>query len=610
MLDLAAWTLAGFLAFWVRVDLPLAWMRPQVLGYGFATLVFKALLIAGFGLHYQSWHRVGVRDLGRLVRVVGLFAVGSYVVCFVLFSRLLVPRSVPLIDGALALLLMGGMRLLTRLLHERALRVQTKGLHNVLIVGAGEAGTMIAREMLRHPEAGLQPVGFLDDDPAKTRQSFVGLPVFGALESLPEAVRETTAEEILIAMPSAPGVVIRRLVELAQQAGVRYRIVPGVFEILSGRISVAQIRDVDVTDLLRRAPAELDLTGISGFLTGKTVMVTGAGGSIGSEIVRQIAKFNPKQVILLGRGENSIYQIQQELRRTRPELLASPCICDVRDVASVERAFREFRPDVVFHAAAHKHVPLMEAYPEEAVLNNIGGTRNLTEAALRAGVQRFVLISTDKAVNPSSVMGASKRVCEYVVMDAGRRCPPGSVFACVRFGNVLGSRGSVIPLFRDQIRAGGPVTVTHRDMKRFFMTIPEASQLVLQAASMAESGMVFVLDMGQPVRIVDLAEDVIRLSGFKPYEEIDIAFTGVRPGEKLFEDLLTAEEGTQATRHEKIFVARGAAPTSERLRAVLDQLMTSARAGDREAVRAGLRQAVPTFRSPGEVVEAAGLPRP
>lgn len=599
LVDLFLWGAAAPLAFWLRVDNPWHKYHDAVIAYTLLGLPAKALLVRGFHLYRQSWRKVGARDLYTLTQAVGLGTIVLSAASFFISPQHPIPRSVPLIEGGAALLLLGGIRFAARILFEHAQSTyakSTKPIKRILIVGAGEAGAMIAREMLRHPEAGLVPVGFLDDDPGKRQQRFVGLPVVGTLEALPEAVQKTHADEVLIAIPSAPGNVIRRVVELAHQAHVRHRIIPGIYEILSGKVSISQIREVDVEDLLRREPVQLDLEEIARYLAGRVVLVTGAGGSIGSEIVRQVARFRPGRVILLGRGENSLFRIERELERTWPELAWRTVVADVRDRAKMEYVFSTYGPQVVFHAAAHKHVPMMEQNPDEAIFNNVGGTKNLVELALVHDVERFVNISTDKAVNPTSVMGASKRVAEYLVQWAAKRAAPGQAFVSVRFGNVLGSRGSVIPFFKEQIASGGPITVTHPEMKRYFMTIPEAAQLVLQAGGLGQNGAVYVLDMGEPVKIVDLARDLIRLSGLEPGVDIDIIFTGVRPGEKLFEELLTAEEGTVASRHEKIFVARNNGLPDEVLKKLLDNLFEAAAKRDFSKVRSALKELIPTYQ--------------
>jgi FlaA1/EpsC-like NDP-sugar epimerase len=596
-LDLTVWSLAGLLAFFVRIDLPWLEHKRAIVLYLALGLIPKALIVYVFGLHRQSWHKVGVRDAYLVARAIAVFTVPVYLLNFVLFDWTRVPRSVPLIDGALAFLALGGMRLLARVLFEReGIRATAGSSRRILVIGAGEAGTMMVRELLRHPESGLVPVGFLDDEPVKRSQQFLGLPVLGVVDALPRVASEQSIDEVLIAMPSAPGRIVRRVVDLARGANLRYRIIPGIHEILSGQVALSQIRDVSLEDLLRREPVRLETNAIAGYLEGRTVLVTGAGGSIGSEIVRQVSRFKPRKLILLGRGENSIFTIEQELKRTWPELEYALVIGDVRDRTKLEDVFRRFSPHVVFHAAAHKHVYLMEHNPDEAILNNVFGTKNLVDLCLEHGVERLVNISTDKAVNPTSVMGASKRVAEYIVESGARRAEAGQTFSSVRFGNVLGSRGSVIPKFQQQIRDGGPVTVTDPAMIRYFMLIPEAAQLVLQAGGLPENGAVYVLDMGEPVKIVDLARDVIRLSGFEVGKDIEIVFTGAQPGEKLYEELLTSDEGTQASKYEKIFVAKQGSMSDDQLEAALGQLETLARGRDTSGIRQFLLELIPGAR--------------
>ncbi|MHB1702465.1 MAG: polysaccharide biosynthesis protein, partial [Acidobacteriaceae bacterium] len=391
-------------------------------------------------------------------------------------------------------------------------------------------------------------------DPEKEGFLIHGVPVLGPRSVLPDVIRAQQVNEVIIALPMASSSAVREVVSLCTPLGVELKTLPSMHELIDGKVSISQIRNVEIEDVLQRDSVQLDMDAISGYLTGETVLVTGAGGSIGSELCRQIVRFKPKRLLILGHGENSIYEIDLELGRMGAEADIVPIIADVQDLNRIDQVFSNYRPGVVFHAAAHKHVPLMEANPEEAVKNNVFGTRNVAEAAHRHGSKRFVLISTDKAVNPANVMGASKRVAELVVQELSRRSS--TTFVAVRFGNVLGSRGSVIPLFKRQIAQGGPVTVTHPDMTRYFMTIPEAAQLVIQAGAMGQGGEIFLLDMGKPVRILDLAVDLIRLSGFEPYVDIPIEFVGVRPGEKLNEELLTSVETTVATKHNRIVVAK------------------------------------------------------
>ncbi len=599
--DLALWVLAAPLAFYLRLEADLSEYYRAAQLYTLFGASIKAGFIYAFRVHRQSWHRVGVRDLQTLVQVVGLAVVTLLALGFLMTPFAPIPRSIPLLEGGAALIFLGGIRLLARLAHEwdvaHEAGVQAR---RVLVVGAGDAGAVMAREMFRHPEAGLRPAAFLDDEASKWGQSIMGLPVLGPIASLPLVVKRVGAEEVLIVMPDAPGEAVRRIVQLAGEAGVRYRIVPPIHEILSGRVSLRDIRDINLEDLLRRAPVRLDVDKIASYLKGQVVLVTGAGGSIGSEIVRQVARYQPRQIVLLGRGENSIHQIKHEMSRDHPRLDCPAVIADIQNRNKLAHVFSCFRPGIVFHAAAHKHVPLMEDNPDEAILNNVGGTLNLLEMALEYGVGRFVNLSTDKAVNPASIMGASKCLAEQLVMRTAERARAGQVFATVRFGNVLGSRGSVVPIFREQIRNGGPVTVTDPMMARYFMTIPEATQLVLEAGGWGENGAIYVLDMGQPVRIWDLAHDLIQLSGLRPGVDIDIAITGVRAGEKLTEELLAADEEPQDSGQEKILMARhngnGRHPPGWFERR-LNDLFAAAAARDERQIRLLLAELVPTYRA-------------
>ena len=597
VIDLALWTLATPLAFLLRLE---ASVPAYVVGIVWMLAVgipLKAAALWALGMPRRSWHRLGLYDLFTLGVVVGGVSLGLAIAAVLLPAGVVVPRSVPFIEALVAVLLLSGARVAARVFYERkgiGRARKTKTDRAVLIVGAGEAGTLVAREMRRHAKARRQPVGFLDDDPVKRRQRFGGLPVLGALGDLEHVVEENDIDEVLIAIPSASGALIREIVERAARAHVPHRTIPGMFELVNGTVSLAQTRDVKLEDLLGRDAVRLDTDVIQDQIRGRRILVTGAGGSIGSEVVRQLAVFGPAQIVLLGRGENSVYLIHREMQRRWPEIDTPSVICDVRDRASLAAVFERYRPELVYHAAAHKHVPLMEANPEQAVFNNVMGTRNVAELARDAGVTRLVNISTDKAVNPTSVMGTSKRVAEYVVEAASRTCSQDQAFVSVRFGNVLGSRGSVVPLFQAQIERGGPVTVTHPDMIRYFMTIPEASQLVLQAGAQGQNGQVYVLDMGEPVKIVDLARDLILLSGLEPGVDVEIEFSGTRPGEKLFEELLTAEEGTEPSPHEKIFVARKA-PARDTLDDQLDALIDVARTRDGDAIRRAFQRIVPSY---------------
>ncbi|MCL1853651.1 MAG: polysaccharide biosynthesis protein [Peptococcaceae bacterium] len=481
-----------------------------------------------------------------------------------------------------------------------AVSAQCSDIKRVLIVGAGDAGALALRELRNYPEQARVAVGFVDDNADKQRLRLQGIPVLGKRHDIPRLVEKHEIQEIIVALPSVTGEPLREIITICQDTSVALKILPRVYDIFSGDVTVNKMRQIEVEDLLQRDAVSLDLGEVAGYLKDQVVLVTGAGGSIGSELCRQLIGFAPAKLILTGHGENTIFDIEQELaayirknpQKTWPVLETE--IMDIRDKSKVNRVLQRYRPGVVFHAAAHKHVPLMEKNPEQALLNNVLGTNILAQAADAAGVKRFVLISSDKAVNPTSVMGATKRVAEMLIQDLSARSE--TVFTAVRFGNVLGSRGSVVPTFRRQIAAGGPVTVTDPEMTRYFMTIPEASQLVIQAGAMAQGGEIFILDMGSPVKIVDLAKDLIRLSGLKEGRDIEIVFTGMRPGEKLYEELLTSEEGTRSTRHKRIFVAKANDINSEGLRELVQLIGDRGSAFETEQVVNELRKLLPLFR--------------
>ncbi|MFZ2462162.1 MAG: nucleoside-diphosphate sugar epimerase/dehydratase, partial [Caldibacillus thermoamylovorans] len=465
------------------------------------------------------------------------------------------------------ILLIGGSRFCWRVYRDRYLK-PTANMKRTLIVGAGSAGTMAARQLLKNPNDNLLPVGYVDDDLKKQHLDFFGLPVLGKTKDIQEVVESKNIELIVIAIPSLNKKDLNKIFNECTKTKAKVQIMPKIEDIMTGRISVSSFRDVQVEDLLGREPVQLDMESISEKLEGKTILVTGAGGSIGSEICRQVSKFNPKKLLLLGHGENSIYQINMELQnKYKDEFEIIPIIADIQDKNRIFEVMEEHRPHVVYHAAAHKHVPLMEYNPKEAVKNNIFGTKNVAEAAGTFGVGTFVLVSTDKAVNPTNVMGATKRCAELVIQEMDRQYD--TKYVSVRFGNVLGSRGSVIPLFKKQIQAGGPVTVTHPEMTRYFMTIPEASRLVIQAGALAKGGEIFVLDMGEPVKIVDLAKNLIKLSGFTE-EEIGIKFTGIRPGEKMFEELLNENEVYPEQVFPKIHIGKATLIGEDKLHWLMD----------------------------------------
>ncbi|WP_238393212.1 nucleoside-diphosphate sugar epimerase/dehydratase [Myxacorys almedinensis] len=477
------------------------------------------------------------------------------------------PRSLPLLDGLLSSTLIGGVRFSICVMERFHQQSRRSNGDSTLIIGAGSAGISLVKDIQRNQNWGGCPVAFIDDAPEKWNLCIRGIPVIGDRHKIPEAVRSLDIRKIVIAMPTAPGSAIREISAICRTTGVSTSTLPGIHEMLNGQVRVDSLREIQIEDLLRRESIQTNLNQVVRLLEGKRVLVTGAGGSIGSELCRQILKCHPAEIVLLGKGENSIFQIQEELERVVKTLYDADAtqngvpqvtvfISDIRTPSRLEYAFEQFRPDIIFHAAAHKHVPLMELNAPEAVTSNVLGTKNLLDMALRYNVEHFVMISTDKVVNPCSVMGASKRVAEMLVLQAARTS--GKPYVAVRFGNVLGSRGSVIPTFKQQIASGGPLTITHPEIRRYFMTIPEAVQLVLQASILGIGGEVLMLDMGEPIKIVDLAEDLIRLSGCEVGKDIDIVFTGLRPGEKLFEELFIPGEKYERTKHHKILIVRNA----------------------------------------------------
>lgn len=513
------------------------------------------------GVTRFSWRYIAAREALLITAAIGV-ATALFVVVRVLFvnhetvaERWVVPFGVLAMNAVMAVAGAVGARTLVRVWREtekRRSHARPKAEIRVLLVGAGEAGAMVVRELASRPDLGLVPVGFVDDNREKRGTQIHGIPVLGAVQDVIAVAREKRASRVLLTIANPPSDFVRALTMRCRDAGLEIKMIPGLYEIVGEHVNLSRIRDVSIDDLLGREAVSLDQEKIRDLISARVVMVTGAGGSIGSELCRQVCRFGPRRLLLVERFENALFEIHRELAASHPALSLVPLVADVCDPRRMETIFGE-KPDVVIHAAAHKHVPMMEENPGEAVKNNIGGTRLLADLSHRADVQHFVMISTDKAVNPTSVMGATKRIAEMIVQDFATRSQ--TKFSNVRFGNVLGSNGSVIPIFRQQIAQGGPVTVTHPDMTRYFMTIPEAAQLVLQAGSLGRGGEVFILDMGKPVRIVDLARDLITLSGLKPGIDIEIAFSGIRPGEKLFEEIATDAENAQATLHPKIVVA-------------------------------------------------------
>jgi FlaA1/EpsC-like NDP-sugar epimerase len=553
-------------------------------------IAIRGALFLRFRLYSGSWRYTSISDLSNIVMAVATSTVAfagvvTYVPGLGAYSRSVLVLDAILLTGALS-----GIRIATRVVRELP---RARGTRRVLIFGAGDAGEMIVRDMRNHP-SGYRPIGFIDDNPAKTGQRIHGLPVLGTRRDLPRVIVTHTPHEVLVAMPSADPAIVREVVGLLQPFKVPITTLPGLSDILDGRVSVNHIRDLTIEDLLPRTPIDLDVEPVRALITGARVMVTGAGGSIGAELCRQIAVLQPAQLVLYERYENALYAITNDLAGRFGSLSILSIIGDVTDEMRVRQVLDLYRPQIIFHAAAHKHVPLMEHNPCEAVKNNIVGTATVARAADKYGVERFIMISTDKAVNPSSVMGATKRVGELLVQQMSR-CSA-TRFAIVRFGNVLGSNGSVIPRFIDQIKAGGPVTVTHPEIRRFFMLIPEAVQLVLHAAALGEPGMVYVLDMGEQIKVLDVARNVIRLAGFVPEQEIPITFVGLRPGEKLFEELVACDETAEPTSVPKILRVRPAqCGANEVLEAGVAEIVRFAVRGDALRVVEQLRRLSPTF---------------
>ncbi|AFQ46152.1 polysaccharide biosynthesis protein [Desulfosporosinus meridiei] len=563
LIDALLINLAAFGSFYLRFDegIPLDYYQTYYHTAIGGTILYLAVFYV-FGLYNRLWQYASTGELLSIVYAVSVGTGGTVAAVYFYglsnadtLSYIRMPHTAAVLLWLAMVFLIGGSRFIWRILQENAFDRHVPGSQKqVLIVGAGDAGVLAARELKNRNYRDGRPIGFIDDNHSKQKLQLLGIPVLGTRLDIARVVKGHNVDEVIIAMPSASGEAVREIVQICEKLGVILKIMPGVYDIISGDMNVKPIRQVQVEDLLGRDPVSVDLEEVAGYVAGETVIITGAGGSIGSEICRQIARFNPGRLVLLGHGENTIFDIEQELRSEHPGIDYITEILDIKDREKVFLIFERYKPGVVFHAAAHKHVPLMERNPEEALKNNVVGTQNLAEAADEVKVKTFVSISTDKAVNPTSVMGATKRTSEMIIQSLDLRSQ--TKFVAVRFGNVLGSRGSVIPTFKRQIAQGGPVTVTHPDMVRYFMTIPEAAQLVIQAGAMARGGEIFILDMGKPVKIVDLAKDLIRLSGFEPDVDIKIQFTGIRPGEKLFEELLTAEEGVTSTKHSRIFVAK------------------------------------------------------
>ncbi len=588
--------LANLTAFLLRFDgaIPPPYGRLALYGLPFVLSIFGAGLWV-FGIQRGLWRYVGLHDLGRILWASVAGSIVLYVVLHGILRWVEYPRSIIILTGLLSGLYLAGIRLAVRWFREW-LQILGPTARRVLIVGAGNAGELLVRDMLTDRRSTYKPVALVDDDPVKRKAKIHGIPVIGTIADIKAAAERCEAQEIIVAIPSASTAVKQKILAASEGCTVPIKILPSVKQLLNDPVSLRQVKPMSLEDLLQREPIETDRQELHPLLEGKKVLVTGAGGSIGSELCRQIARYRPASLILFERYENSLYAVDLELRRMFPGLTLLPLLGDVTLPERVSEVFRATSPDLVFHAAAHKHVPLMERNPGEAVRNNVFGTRAVADAALLSGVQRFVLISTDKAVNPMSVMGATKRIAELLIQRMNGRAA--TKFTVVRFGNVLGSNGSVVPLFAEQIRKGGPVTVTHPDIKRYFMTIPEAVQLVLQASVLGEGGDVFVLDMGEQIRVADLARNMIVLSGLVPDKDIRIVYTGLRPGEKLFEELFEPSERVEPTCHPKIkrAVWRGTMPVEwDRM---LKELETALHYHDMDRMLGTLRELVPNYSPP------------
>jgi len=601
LIDAILVTCSVYMAFLLRFDFAIPREFTKTFDYIF--ILFTATILGSFYLfkiYKRIWQYASVGDLIAIMKGAFLGTGASFIfhheIVHQYYPLIVIPRSIYPLSIIVSFMAIGASRLIWRLLRDNYGRI-TPNHRKALIVGAGEAGVMVVKE-LRRTESKQYPIAFIDDNLQKQHYEVMGVPVVGTRYDIANIVKHYKVDDIIVAIPTASRTDISEIIAISKDTGCQIKIVPRMNDLINGSITINTIRDVSVEDLLGRDPIQLDVQSVAGYLSGRTVLITGAGGSIGSELCRQIMTYKPSKLVLVGHGENSIYDIDLELRKKyKDEIKIISCIADVQDKQRLSNIFAEHHPNVVFHAAAHKHVPLMESNPLEAVKNNILGTRNVAECAHEHAADRFVMVSTDKAVNPTNVMGATKRAAEMVVQSLDQVSE--TCFASVRFGNVLGSRGSVIPIFKQQIEEGGPVTVTHPEMIRYFMTIPEAVQLVIQAGALATGGEVFILDMGKPVKIVDLARDLIRLSGLEPDKDIEITYTGIRPGEKLFEELLTSEEGTTGTKFDRIYIGKPIQTPYDEIKLMLQQfeyLALRKELPTSNEVKLKLKEWVPTYQ--------------
>jgi len=574
-------------------------------------LLVKLSCFYFFGLYRGMWRYTSIADLLNIIKATIVSTL--LILAFILFQYRFIgySRSIFLIDWFLTILFIAGFRLCVRLFFEqfskdqpspsdflsifRNLSKRKKGRKNLIIIGAGNCGEKIYREIRDNSSLKYKIVGFLDDSKNKIGRTIHGVPVLGRIDDIIALIKKGKADEALIAIPSAGGQQMRRIVELCKTSGIPFKTVPGYGELINGRVTINAIREVAYRDLLGREIVKLDEKQIGAYLKGQNVLITGAGGSIGSELCRQICRFKPGAIFLFERAESPLYEIELELKKNFGDINVVPILADIQDKLQIEMVFKKYNPQTVFHAAAYKHVPMLELQPWKALENNIQGTANLVEIVSKFNIERFVFVSTDKAVRPTNVMGASKRVAEMLVNCQNKNGFSTARFIIVRFGNVVGSVGSVVPLFKKQIEIGGPVTVTHPDVTRFFMTIPEASQLILQAGAMGNGGEIYLLDMGTSIKISDMARDLIRLSGFEPDEDIKVKYIGLRPGEKLYEELITEGENIVSTSHEKIMVLKGMECNLQILNGQIDELATLAANQDEKRIKAKLKEIVPEY---------------
>lgn len=597
ILDILIITVSGFLALYIRFDFSFSKMDMRYVDYELhylpVNLILTMLIFVLFKLYRSVWRFASTTELLNVIGACSASILSQIILMSCFHMRM--PVSYYLMKYVILIVAVGSLRFsyrILRMIQEKRTGLRRDSRKNTMVVGAGEAGAMIIKEFQNSRYLDQKVCCVIDDNEAKQGKYLRGVSIMGGREDIPRVAHELDIDEIVVAMPSAPQTEIREILQICQETDCELKVLPGLYQMINGEVSVSKLRKVEIEDLLGREPIKLQVESVMGYVSGKTVLVTGGGGSIGSELCRQIAAHEPKRLIIVDIYENNAYDIQQELKRKYPELDLVVLIASVRNTHRINSIYETYRPEIVYHAAAHKHVPLMEDSPNEAIKNNVFGTYKTAQAADKYGVRRFVLISTDKAVNPTNVMGASKRICEMIIQMMNNRSK--TDFVAVRFGNVLGSNGSVIPLFKKQIEQGGPVTVTHPDIIRYFMTIPEAVSLVLQAGALAKGGEIFVLDMGEPVKILDLAKNLIRLSGLKPFEDIDIQFTGLRPGEKLYEELLMSEEGLQETENKLIHIGKPIELDEKLFLKQLEELKKIANE-DSDKIREKIQEIVPTY---------------